>query len=199
MKCIIKTYFLILALILFANNSFSQRKLNAYEKRWALLHPIAAIKTKKIHQGALSLYDSLRLKNIPDAYPNDGKNDAFRHAYFMALFAQKINARKVKRLGILHEKDNKKKFIDGNEEFNERSDSVSTQMDLLNNETGIFIGSKNKKLNKYQMRDLIIESLNQRKLFYVLRNEKGNFTDCDGNELSTEELKKWNNRRCLTH
>jgi hypothetical protein len=49
------------------------------------------------------------------------------------------------------------------------------------------------------MRDVILKAIENKETVYVKRNDMGQFTDCQNKILSEEELKSWNNHRCLIH
>lgn len=153
------TYRLVVYLFLFmlnVKNLFTQNK-GKYQYLWALGHPFAAIKVKKIYKRNYYIYQEIKQKKILDTIENGGQLDAFRHSFFMACFAQKIKAQKLIRLGIAHEKDDlwlyrKKRQA----EYTDIPDSASIQMDLYNNEAGIQLGKRYKHLPAIQLRDTLI-------------------------------------------
>lgn len=152
-KCWCVTFLILMHSI---NYLFAQNK-GKYQYRWALFHPIAAIKVKHIYKKNYPVYLEVKQKKILDTIENGGKLDAFRHGFFMACFAQKISSKKLIKLGIAHEKDDvylyrkKKKF-----EYADMPDSASILMDLTNNKIGIEIGKKYKNISPYQLKDTII-------------------------------------------
>ncbi|GIV26799.1 MAG: hypothetical protein KatS3mg027_0613 [Bacteroidia bacterium] len=164
MKAFSRCYLLLfITFLFFINFIYSQNK-GKYQYRWALFHPVAAIKVKKIYKRNLYIYQEVKQQKLLDTIENGGKLDAFRHAFFMACFAQKVKPKKLVKLGIAHEKDDvwlykKKRKI----EFRDVPDSASIQMDLYNNQVGIEIGRKYRNITTIQLRDTI--------LFYVKENK----------------------------
>lgn len=169
-----------------------------YEKRWAFAHPFAALKVKKIYKRCLPLYEEIKMTNKLDQYKNGGKLDAFRHTFFMAAFAQKIKTKKLRKLGIAHEKGNQVNFIKGITEDGEFADSLSCEMDLKNNEMGFRIGSNNKKKDLRDLKDLVIEEIRKGEAVYFKRNSNGQYLTCEGEVINLERYKnKWFIPKCL--
>ena len=87
---------------------FSQKPgKSKFEKSWALAHPIAAIKVKRIYRQTLPFYNDHLIHKQLDSFSNGGKLDAFRHVFFMAAFTQKVKVKKIRALGFAHEKGNR--------------------------------------------------------------------------------------------
>lgn len=142
----------------------AQRK-GRYQYMWAITHPIAAIQVNHIYKKYYITYQEVKNQKILDSIENGGKLDAFRHAFFMACFAQKIASKKLIKLGIAHEKDDVRYYLKRKKmEFQDIPDSASIQMDLYNNQIGIEIGKKYKKLPVIQIRDTIIQYIHTKKL-----------------------------------
>lgn len=136
--------------------SHAQHK-GKYQYRWALFHPIAAIKVKKIYKEVYPIYQQIKKEKVLDTIENGGKLDAFRHGFFMACFAQKVKPTKIIKLGIAHEKDDALFFVKKKKaEYADIPDSVSIQMDLFNNQLGVIIGNQYKHLPVYQLKDTIL-------------------------------------------
>ena len=168
------------------------------EKCWALFHPFAAWKVKKIYNCALPFYNKIKKINSLDSFSNGGKLDAFRHAYFMAAFAQKIKVKKARKLGIAHEKGNYKDFLKGIKEDGEIPDSLSMVMDLHNNEIGLKTGKENKCLELRALADVVLSLLNKGEGVYFKRNAKGNYLTCKEEILEREAYSgKWYVPKCL--
>jgi hypothetical protein len=179
---------------------FSQRikERSAYEKKWAFLHPFAAFKVKKINKKCLPIYQEIKNTNALDKYKNGGKLDAFRHAFFMAAFAQKIKTKKLRQLGIAHEKGNHSNFLKGIVEDGEFADSLSCEMDLKNNELGFRIGHGNKKTELNKLADLVVAEIRKGEAVYFKRNYSGNYLTCEGEIINLESYKgKWYVPKCL--
>src|SRR5690606_27581918 len=159
-----KPFFIIF--IFFCNACFSSiPKLSKYEKRWAIFHPFAAIKVNKISKKCFIIYKQQNIKTELDTFTNGGKLDAFRHAFFMAAYAQKVKVEKLRKLGKAHEKGNYRQFLKSQLEDGERPDSLSCEMDLLNNELGFVIGKSNKKLILEELKNAVISEIKNGKAF----------------------------------
>ncbi|MGZ4100232.1 MAG: DUF6973 domain-containing protein, partial [Bacteroidia bacterium] len=121
--------------IMLLSLSCGAQKRSKYEWCWAFSHPIAAIKVKHISKTCYAVYKhDLTIREQLDTFSNGGKLDAFRHVFFMAAFAQKVKTKKLRKLGIAHEKGNYQAFLHSKKEEGEIADSISTVMDLQNNE-----------------------------------------------------------------
>lgn len=173
------------------------QKLSNYEKRWAFYHPIAALKVKHISKKCFKLYNQVIETKKLDVFNNGGKRDAFRHCFFMAAFAQKIKVKKIKKLGIAHEKYNYTQFLKNEDENGELPDSLSSVMDLKNNDLGFEIGIKHKNEDLVKLSEIVIEAINNGQAVIIKRNKLGDYVDCNGKELSLPIPKKWDNNKCL--
>jgi hypothetical protein len=174
------------------------RQLSFPEKKWFLAHPFCAVKVNKITKQTFVVLKVVQDKKLLDGFENGGKLDAFRHSYTMALLAQKITVRKLRKLGNAHEKGNYLQFKKEKNEDGEQPDSLSTVMDLLNNEIGFEIGTANKKINADSIKNLIILKINSGKNFYMKRNENGNYLTCNNKEIILQDWKgKWAIPKCL--
>ena len=88
-------YKLKLALLLLLSSSLvNGQKTFKEEVLWAIGHPFAAIKVKKMYSKTYVIYEQQNTKIALDNFNNGGKLDAFRHVFFMAAFAQKIKIKK---------------------------------------------------------------------------------------------------------
>ncbi len=161
-----KSYFaviLVIALAFYTQNYYSQNK-GKYQYRWAFFHPLAAIKVKRIYKKNLIIYQEVKQQKLLDTIENGGKLDAFRHGFFMACFAQKIKPKKLIKLGLAHEKDDVHIYSKKRKtEFKDIPDSSSVQMDLYNNQIGIELGRKYRKISSTQLKDTI--------LIYIQKNK----------------------------
>ncbi|MEO6304700.1 MAG: hypothetical protein ABIP51_16180 [Bacteroidia bacterium] len=165
---------------------------------WAIGHPFAALKVKNIHNKASIVYNTSNLKQALDNYSNGGKLDAFRHAFFMAAFSQKIKVKKLRKLGIAHEKGNYSQFLKHQNEDGERPDSLSNVMDLNNNEVGLKIGFANKKLSLEELKLEIIKKINSGNLLIMKRTAAGAYVDCKYNVIDPKIYSgKWFVPKCL--
>jgi hypothetical protein len=195
MRVVLLITFIFFSIMLFGQK-FGER--SRYEKRWAFFHPLAALKVRKIYKLCLPHYEELQKSKALDGYKNGGKLDAFRHVFFMAAFSQKIKIRKLRKLGIAHEKGNYAAFLKDLKEDNELADSLSNEMDLKNNELGFKIGSANKKKDLKDLKDMVIEGIKKGEAFYFKRNSKGDYLTCSGEIINLELYKnKWFIPKCL--
>ncbi|MEH6415964.1 DUF6973 domain-containing protein [Pseudomonas sp. CGJS7] len=95
---------------------------------------------------------------------NDGHRDAFRHAYWNALMAQKYGSQWAGAFATAHE------GVPGNTANREA-------MDLYNNQIGRSIGAANPNASAEQLADLVEQSLNQGKLVVIDRNGQLEWSD----------------------
>lgn len=174
------------------------RSLSSYEKTWACFHPIAAIKIKGIAKKIMPIYIENTKSDVLDSFENGGKLDAFRHTFFMAAFAQKIKAKKVRKLSIAHEKGNYKDFLNIQTEHGEIPDSLSTVMDIFNNNIGIEAGKKNPEKPMEELKEYILNLISEGKVLYFKRNTNGDYLTCDGNIIVLKKFEgKWFVPKCL--
>ena len=118
--------------------------------------------------------------------------------FFMAAFAQKIKIKKLKKLGIAHEKGNYRQFKKHQNEEGERPDSLSNVMDLNNNELGLKIGSENKKISLAELKELVINEIKNGKAQVIKRNHSGAYIDCNNNTINLKLYSnKWYVPKCL--
>jgi hypothetical protein len=168
------------------------------EKKWAIFHPVAAIKVKRIEDECIKTYDQRELRSLLDSFPSGGKLDAFRHVYSMAAFSQKIKTRKVRKLGIAHEKGNYRQFLKNKLEEGEKPDSLSSVMDLQNNELGLAIGTSNRNSDLRALGQLVLKNINEGKAVIFKRNSKGQYLDCSGEVVDLKKYDgEWYVPKCL--
>ncbi|MGZ3883623.1 MAG: DUF6973 domain-containing protein [Bacteroidia bacterium] len=173
-------------------------KLSCYEKRWALIHPFAALKVKKLYSKNAAVYAAAKNDMALDRYESGGRLDAFRHSFFMAVFAQRVSVRKLRKLGKAHEKGNYRMFRKHRNEYGELPDSLASVMDLHNNELGFTIGVSDKHLPADQLAQKVTEALKKGEGVYLKRNSNGQYVDCDNKILDPEtHKKKWFVPKCL--
>lgn len=192
--------FIILTIIFVLGVSIINAKprTSRYEFWWAVGHPIAAFKVKKIYKKVSKLYDENLLKVKLDPYSSGGKLDAFRHVFYFAAFAQKIKPKKVLKLGKAHEKTNYLDFKRGKQEDGLTADSLSCVMDLLNNEVGVKIGRENTNISLEELKQKVIELVNKGDVYHILRDKEGRFIDCNNNVIDMSIYKgKWHVPKCI--
>lgn len=169
-----------------------------YEWRWALFHPIAAIQVKLITKQCAVLCKESPVYPELDNFDNGGQADAFRHCFYMAAYSQKIKIRKLRKLGVAHEKSNHRQFLRSKYEEGELPDSLSSVMDLKNNELGFKTGSENKTLSLEALKRLCVQEIRSGKAVIVKRNKAGHYLDCKGKEIDLKiYLHQWNIPKCL--
>ena len=179
--------------------AFSKPRTSRYEFWWSFGHPFAALKVKKTYKKATKLFDQNELKVKLDAYSSGGKLDAFRHVFYFASFAQKIGPKKALKLGRAHEKTNYLDFKRGKQEDETTADSLSCVMDLLNNEIGVKLGKENKKMSLEDLKQKVIELVNNGDAYTVLRDTQGRFIDCNNNVIDLSKYKgKWFVPKCIS-
>ncbi|MBI2723402.1 MAG: hypothetical protein HYX39_14610 [Bacteroidetes bacterium] len=177
----------------------SAQKRSLPEWLWALSHPFAALKVKKISKECYRIYttDKIIITEL-DHFSNGGKLDAFRHVFFMAAFSQKIKIKKLRKLGKAHEKGNYKQFLKSSVEDGEVPDSLSSVMDLKNNEVGFVNGTENKTVSLENLRSIIITKIKAGEAFIMKRKINGLYIDCSGAIINTALYKgKWTIPKCL--
>ncbi len=190
---------IILLFLLFSFAVNSQRlKPNKFERRWAIFHPFAALKVRKISKDCYLIYDTKSLKSNLDNYDNGGKLDAFRHVFFMAAFTQNIKPRKIRKLGMAHEKSNYFAFKKGKLENGELADSLSTVMDLNNNELGFKLGVSNKKITLEALQLIVIAEIKKGEAHIMKRNTLGQYLNCENKQIDLKQYSTvWNIPKCL--
>lgn len=190
------TYYLLFVVAFSNAQTFGSR--SAAEKKWAIFHPFAALKVRKVYKEAKPIYEQLKQKNMPDSFENGGKLDAFRHVFFMAAFAQKIKAKKVLKLGIAHEKGNYRNFLKSIKEDGELADSLSSVMDLQNNYFGVETGIKHKEKNLQELSAICLTAIVAGNAVYFKRDVHGNYLTCRGERIDLNDYrKKWFIPKCL--
>lgn len=188
----------ILFFVLGVNVIKAKPRTSRYEFCWALGHPFAALKVKKTYKKVAKLYDENLLKVKLDAYSSGGKLDAFRHVFYFAAFAQKIKPKKVLKLGRAHEKTNYLDFKRGKQEDGLAADSLSCVMDLLNNEVGVKLGQENKNMSLEDLKQKVMELVNNGDVYHILRDKEGRFIDCNNIVIDMSAYKgKWYIPKCI--
>ena len=145
------------------------------------------------------VYNEVKKQNLLDVFENGGKLDAFRHAFAMAYFSKYVSIRKLRKLGKAHEKGNYLQFLGNtNDEGGELPDSLSSAMDLKNNEVGFSIAEEVKKLSVEEIKQKVFEQIQSGKAFIIKRNKEGLYLDCADNIISRGRIyKQWNIPKCL--
>jgi hypothetical protein len=176
----------------------AQHEISKYEICWAVFHPCAAKRIKRILPEAMEVYREVKNAGTLDTNESGGTLDAFRHLFTMAFLSQKIKVRKLKKLGVAHEKGNKYHFYKDHQEFGERADSLACVMDLRNNALGFEIGSKNQLVTKEELKVLVLEQIKTGNAWYLKRNAKNEYVSCENDPIKIENYdKKWFLPKCL--
>ncbi len=172
--------------------------LSRYEKRWAMFHPVAAWRVKKKLPLAFSIYHQVKTDGKLDLFESGGKLDAFRHVFTMAYLSQSIPVRKLRKLGIAHEKGNYLDFKHRQTEHTELPDSLGCDMDLRNNEVGFATGKASGTSSAEELSEQVVQLIRQGGAWYLKRNSQGHYTDCEGRELDlTAYTGQWYIPKCL--
>ncbi len=123
----------------YAKNFFS---LHFPEQVWVLTHIFKVGRVREISRLALKIANEHIKDPDLDGDYSGGMVDAFRHTLWMMLLTQEFGEKLARSLGKVHEKGNYIDFRKKKLEEDKLPDAVSCEMDLLNNETGIYLGKK---------------------------------------------------------
>jgi hypothetical protein len=168
------------------------------EKCWAFTHPFVARKALKVTIQSYAVTDSIKRSGSIGADNSGGKLDAFKHAFWIASVSAAIGPRKALKLGIAHEKGNKLQFKKHQQEDQVLPDSISSVMDLHNNEQGAAVVKISEKYSSRQLQEEIMQLLLQGQLLCIKKDAQGNFLTCTGEHIDLEQWKgKWNIPKCL--
>lgn len=181
-----------------AQKKTSPRRITRPEIIWALTHPFVAFKAFKLTRISLGISESMRADTTLDGQWIGGQLDAFRHAYWMAMLAQKIKAKKVISLGNAHEKGNYLDYKKGRLEENAVPDSVNCVMDYYNNARGVQLGCENRKVSPAELKEIIKKDILAGNMKIVARDENGRFVDCNDKPIDMSYwTHKWGIPKCL--
>ena len=187
-----------LLIIVFASTHLNSQIPSRREKCWAFTHPFAAWRIKKMSGPCAEIYNDHVKACRPDCYTSGGQLDAFRHMFYMAAFATRINPRKLRRLGELHEKSNFRQFTKSQYEEGEQPDSLASVMDLRNNEAGFIIGHLNRKKELNGIARIVTAEIEKGGGWMMRRNSNGDYLDCNGNIIDTRLYRnRWYVPKCL--
>lgn len=167
------------------------------EKCWAITHPFVVKKALKATIRSYFVTDSLKNSGTIGTDMSGGKLDAFKHAYWMACVTRTIGSKKALKLGRAHEKGNKLQFKKHQLEDKILPDSVSTVMDLHNNEQGA-AAAQDRQLSEAELQIKILDLLKQGKLACIRKNKQGNYLTCNGELIDLHQwFGKWGVPKCL--
>ncbi len=198
-----RLYFLVyIVCLFFAVTTTAQTKsfhnLSKYEKRWAIWHPFAAKKIKQHQTEMYAVVKEVKHRQLLDTFENGGKLDAFRHTFAMAYFSKFVKVHKLRNLGKAHEKANHWQFLHHlPDEDGELSDSLSSVMDLKNNDIALSLSKEVKNLPIEEIKQKIIALIKNGGVFIIKRNTEGKYVDCNNELIPAEKLKIWNTPKSL--
>ncbi len=167
------------------------------EKIWVATHPFVVKRAFKATIRSYFITDSIKKSGTIGNDMSGGKLDAFKHAYWMACVSKAIGSRKALKLGRAHEKGNRLQFKKQELEDKILPDSISSVMDLHNNEQGANAG-KDKTLSEDQLQKKIMELLHQGKLVCIRKNKQGSYLTCNGELIDLHQwVGKWSIPKCI--
>jgi hypothetical protein len=170
---------------------------------WSVFHPAAAVKAKKVSRETLHICDSLYKDSVTlgQQYAG-GQLDAFRHVLWMCRLTEKLGATKAYSLGVKYEKGNRRQFEKNKKEDAVLPDSMSTVMDLVNNQIGVEIGykllSSHTKLSRAELIHSLVTRTKAGEFRILLQDKKGNFYTCEGKQIDPGKYTgQWGIPKCL--
>ncbi len=173
-------------------------KISRPEKCWSFCHPFVTAKALKATVRSYAITDSIKKSGSIGTDNSGGKLDAFKHAFWIAAVSEAIGSRKALKLGIAHEKGNKLQFKKHQLEDQLLPDSISSVMDLHNNEQGAAAAKAIKNASLQQLQEKIMQLLLQGQLACIKKDEQGNFLTCTGQQINLQQwIGKWGIPKCL--
>lgn len=180
------------------NKKMLFKSLSTKDKIWALKNINTIKKSLKISNIVLITIDSLSKKD-KDFYSQNiesGKYDAFRHVLWMYKLSENVGIEKARRIGKIYENYNKYVF---KQNQNSGYDLASMNMDLYNNEVGIYLFLKEGKIENEEIIFSSIKEIIEKGYVKIVFKDK-KFRNLDKNNLIIEENQwkgKWENQRHL--
>jgi hypothetical protein len=172
--------------------------LRSPEKIWILKHPFIARKAYKITQEVQRISNEMIKDTTLDGDYSGGQVDAFRHALWMSSLTIKIGSKKAHSLGVAHEKSNRIDYEKRKLEELHVPDSISSAMDLKNNDIGIKIGMENTSCTQPELIEIVKKAVIMGKLVVIKKDKNRNFLDWEGNKIDdTKWQGKWYNPKIL--
>lgn len=195
-------FFILGLLILYCTSLPSQntKDLGPAEWKWIVFHPFSALRVFSQRQEIKQCLKNHENHPLLDSFPSGGKRDAFRHCFTMAYLSQFVSPKKLRKLGMAHEKTNHRQFKKGKLEDEELPDSLSSVMDLYNNALGLHFWDSlvpSSTVSPDSLAKEIIQYIQKGKCIFFKRNNHGLFIDCQGNEIPKPEKKSWFIPKCL--
>lgn len=170
---------------------------------WSVCHPFAAFKAKKITTETLHVCDSIYQDSVSLGQNyGGGQLDAFRHVFWMCRLTQEIGPRKAYRLGLKYEKGNRRQFEKKQKEDSQLPDSMSTVMDLVNNQFGVELGMKMRipghKISQFDQIRTLVNRTKAGDFRILFQDRKGNFYSCAGERIDLKKYHgQWAVPKCL--
>ncbi len=186
MLSFLKPFKIVPVVLCIASTSLLSQSFEEY--LWAGAHPIAALKVKKAKRMCDSIYFGYVRSATPDSFESGGKLDAFRHAFYMSVFTQKVRVKALRKLGRAHEHANLRNYKKHKTEEGDSADEIFSEMDLYNNELGFVIGSKAKGLSKHQLAEVVLQNISDGHAKIILRNCSGRYVSCDNLQRSSSAV-----------
>ncbi|MDP4266181.1 MAG: hypothetical protein Q8880_01945 [Bacteroidota bacterium] len=176
------------------------KKISRPEKYWAITHPFVANAAYKITLKVRKVVSEIAKDSTLDHDGNGGQVDAFRHTLWMAYLCQKINWKKAYKLGIAHEKGDKIDFENHRISDEGIQDSISSAMDLYNNNIGIEIGRKHNNVSENELIEIVKKAVLEGITKKIKKDRKGESLDSNNNIINKKEWQGyWVNKRCLVN
>ena len=180
------------------NKKMLFKSLSTKDKIWCFKNFNSIKKSLDISNSVLITMDNLS-KNDKDFYNKNieaGKYDAFRHVLWMYQLSENIGVEKARRIGNIYERYNEYIFkVNPNSGY----DLASMNMDLYNNEVGIYLFLKEGQNKNEEKLFLIIKEIIEKGYVKIVFKDK-EYNNLDKNNLIIEENQwkgKWENQRYL--
>ena len=199
-KNVIFTLLFFTSFITFSQTSTYQKfkKLSSPKKWWVVFHPFKAKKALIISTEIKRISDSIQKTKMLDGDKSGGQVDALRHALWMASLRIAIGKSAARSLGKVHEKENYLYYKANRLEDGSLPDKASMDMDLYNNEVGLFLVNKKEKISNKQLIEKLIRAIKHGKMKVIKKDHKKHFLTCKGKIIEKETLqRKWINNKCL--
>lgn len=187
-----------LSSVLIAQQRIKFKEISSPVKWWVISHPFFALKAMKVSSNSRSLTKSDSIMAIFGNDGNGGGLDAFRHAFWMASLSEKIGNRRTIRLGIAHEKGNRKDFEKKRLEDGSLPDKVSIEMDLHNNAVGVSLTQKKEGVTQKELISRVYNAYLSGELVVVKKDKQKRSVNVNGEIILPKQWQgKWENTRVL--
>jgi hypothetical protein len=172
--------------------------LSGPEQFWVFTHMFKAKKGMSVTSEVLRITDSVKRTNSLDQYSSGGKIDAFKHSFWMATLSQSIGENAALSLGKAHEKGNFQDFKKRQKEDGEIPDLPASEMDDFNNKFGAKLYKENPNLNRNELINTLIRSIEEGKLRILKRSPEGVYLNCKGEPIINRQNEiVWETEKCL--